>query len=359
MCGKITCLASFRKSGIAGLLLMALLLCKPSFGNGGILRRVTLVLVQSQFPAAVKIYKPSKVYLLYQGPGLFLSNKFDGLFLRGDTITHLKKFTDSAGSVITGFRLIYQSNGITDSVWQLDSRFRITDKAYNLGNELLQILAFDSTMKKTDEFVFNYGQKLTEGLTRGGSGGGGGGTLESLLRQYEFYTSYDRNNYALSSVWILSIGIDDYGPVKYQTCKTDARSYTDFFKKQYAGVKYTAISGSLFHEYVLLDKEASKEAILTALKEIARKASFNDYFIFNFSGCSNEIKNDPVNAGAYFFPYDVIVTNHQNDILNRNDKDTNDPFKNCISLKLLQEYIQLIPANNQLFISEAGPSGKF
>ena len=346
---------------IIALLFSGLLFSKTSFGNDGIAGGTTLVLKADQYPLAVNKYNPSKVYVLYWG-NLFVSKKYENIFLRGDTITNLKKFTDSAGYGITGFRLIYESKGNTDSVWQVDTKFRVTGKAYNLGNGLLQILAFDSTMKKIDEFVLNYDEKFSAINTRGRSDGGEIRTLERLLRQYEIYTSYDRNNYAVSSVWILSVGIDDYGPVKYQTCKTDAQSYIDFFKKQFTGIKLPGVKDSLFHEYLLLDKDASKEAIIAALKDISRKATLNDYFIFNFSGCSNRIKNDPLNSGTNFFPYDVVVASQKKYsavLKSRKSGDTTDAYKDCISLKLLQEYIQSIPANNQLFISEAGPSEKF
>lgn len=338
------------------LLISGLLFSNISFGNDGMYGGSTLVLETSQYPEAIKKINPSKVYLLYWGSNLS-SKRYEGIFLREDTIINLKRFTDSLGSHITGFRLIYENKGNTDSVWEVDTKFRLYHKAYNLGNDMLQIISFDSTMKKIDEFVFNYGLKFSENTTRGRSDGGEIPILEKLLRRYEIYTSYDRNNYAVASAWILSVGIDDYGAEQYKACKTDAQSYTEFFKNQFTGKKTASIPGSLFHEYVLLDKDATKEAILAALKDISRKASFNDYFIFNFSGQSNSFTKDSLTYATYFFPYDVTGTILKP--VNRNIRDTGSVFNNLISLNVLQEYIQAIRANNQLFISEAGPSGKF
>jgi len=345
-----------RKRITTALLIIGILFSHASFGNGGIAGGTTLVLEKGQYPAAIRNHAPSKVYVLYYG-NLFLSKRYQGIFLRGDTITNLKSFTDSVGRGITGFRLIYDTKENTDSIWQVDTKFRIYTKAYNIGNDLLQILAFDSTLQKIDEFIFNYGQKNAENITRGRPDGREVTMLEKILRGYEIYTSYDRNNYAVASVWILSVGIDDYGTRQYDACKTDALSYTDFFKKQFAAKKTASLAGSLFHEYVLLDKQATKEAILGALKEISRKASFNDYFIFNFSGQSNSITTDSIKDVTYFFPYDV--TGAVETPKNRDPRDSSSLFNNLISLNVLQEYIQSIRANNQLFISEAGPSGKF
>lgn len=162
------------------------------------------------------------------------------------------------------------------------------------------------------------------------------------------------------AVWCLSIGIDDYNIkdlAKLDNCESDAKSYNSFFKKEYKEKLYgdTALK---FNEYLLLGENATKGAIINALKDIAAKASFNDYFIFNFSGFSFLQSSDSVSHSTYFAPYlkknglePMPITNI---LKNRNESDSL-----LISLKTLQEYIQLIPANNQLFISEAGPSEKF
>jgi hypothetical protein len=335
---------------------IALLVCSTVFANGGIAGGTTLVLRTDQYPAALKKNNPSHVYVLYWG-GLSLSRKYEGVCLRGDTITNLKRFTDSVGQSITGFRLVYTTKDRIDSVWEMDTKFRTIGKCYNLDFDLLQVVVFDSVMHQVDEFIFNYGEKLAAGATRGRPDGREMTNLEKLLRRYEICTSYDRNNYSIASVWILSVGIDDYGTRKYDACKSDAVSYTEFFKKQFAAKKISSLAGSLFHEYVLLDKDASKDSILAVLKEISRRASFNDYFIFNFSGQTYSLTRDSVTYATYFFPYDVTGSLVQP--LNRNTRDTSSVFNNLISLNVLQEHIQSIRANNQLFISEAGPSEKF
>ena len=353
-----TGLTYWRKLYISTLPIIFSLFCNSSFANNGLNKGTTLVLEYSQFPEAIKKYNPTEVYVMYWGT-TFGNIALQGL-LRKDTIINYKKFTETYLNG-TGFRLIYKSNEKIDSVFQLDSKFRITHKAYILDNALMHITEFDSSFKKMDEFVYKYAEKLSAYTTRG-KNIGGEQSLEKLLREYKIYDSYDRNNYAKSAVWILSIGIDDYGPTKFRTCKTDAQSYTEFFKTQFTGGEKSTVLSSLFHEYVLLDKGATKDTILAALKDIAGKAAFNDYFIFNFSGCSNVIKNDLEKEGTNFYPYDLLVTSpgYKNEILkNRNAADTTSTYTKCIPLKILQEYFQSIPAINQLFISEAGPSEKF
>ncbi len=340
-----------------GFLLFIILAGYTVFGNDGIKGYGTsFVLETIQYSETIKNHNPSKVYVLYWRTSSL--DKYQGMFLRNDTITNFKKFMDTLGSGIKGFRLVYESKNTTDSVWEVNKKFATVLKGLPLAGDLLKILTFDSTLKIADEFIFNYGQKFAdEANTRGRSGGIEDRKLEKLLRQYSIYDSYDRNNYAVGSVWILSIGIDDYGTRKYKYCKSDAQSYTEFFKKQFTTGKKLSVNDSLFHEYVLLDKDATKERILAALKDIARKAAFNDYFIFNFSGQTNSLTKDSLTYTTYFFPYDVIGT--PLDPVNRNKKDTFSVFNNLISMNVLQEYVQQMAANNQLLISEAGPSEKF
>lgn len=349
----------YRKLFIIVFSIICLLFNNQSFGNSGFGGGTTLVLDHSQYPAALKKFDATEVYILYLGSG-FGAKELQGSVFRKDTIINYKKFIELYLN-ITGFRLIYKTNKNIDSVYQLDAKLRITHKAYILEDGMMRIAEFDSTMKKLDEFAYNYAAKLAATSDTRGRNYGGEKTLEWLLREYKIYDSYDRNNFAKSSVWILSIGIDDYGMIKYKTCKTDAQSYNDFFKSQFS-LKAGFDLNSLIHEYVLLDKNATKEAILAALKDIAGKAVFNDYFIFNFSGCSNVINTGVENGGTNFFPYDLVASNRggKNEIIrNRDPGDTTAPLTKCIPLKILQEYIQSIPAINQLFISEAGPSEKF
>ncbi|HMU46714.1 MAG TPA: caspase family protein [Chitinophagaceae bacterium] len=341
------------------LTLKALIICGVLLANPGISLVTTYVLAPDQYPSEFKKLKPSQVYILYNGPVPDLSDR-QGSLMRKDTILNYKKFKEkNPGS--RGYRLLFKTENQIDSLHQYSTNYQLTDKAYNLGSGMLRIYAYDSSLKIADEFIFNYADKLKEN-TRSRTVGIGGKDLAWLLRQYVIYDSYDRNNYAVGSVWLLSIGIDDYGNTKYQTCKSDAQSYAEFFKSQFVSNNSSKVFNSLFHEYVLLDKTASKESITNVLKEIARKAVYNDYFIFNFSGCSNIIKNENGTGSTNFFPYDVVVESQSQEeakLSNRNQSDKTDPIKKCISLKELQEYIQLIPANNQLFISEAGPSEKF
>ncbi|MBI5370649.1 MAG: caspase family protein [Sphingobacteriales bacterium] len=308
----------------------------------------TYVLAGGQYPAAIKKWNASAVYVIYSGPPI--RPAWRTAFFRSDTILNLKGLTDSAGKCIRAYRLIFKTVEKIDSVWQVDDRFKLTDKGYNRGNQVLELLAYDEHGKLADQFLFNYGKKYREA-------GREAPPLAVLLRQAEVYNQSDRNLYAAGAAWVLSIGINRYegdmiGPL--ENCESDARSYNAFFRDQYT--RLTGM-GSYYHEYVLLGKQATKPAIIEALKDIAGKAAPNDYFIFNFSGFSYPVLFDSVTKSTYFFPYDTLGFFKR--MLNKEEASREKLNQQLVSLKALQEHIQLIPASNQLFISEAGNSDKF
>ncbi|MBI3137240.1 MAG: caspase family protein [Sphingobacteriales bacterium] len=314
----------------------------------GIVIPGTYVLDGGQYPAAIKKWNARSVYIIYSGP--LIRPAWRTAFFRGDTVINLKGLTDSAGKCIRAYRLVFKTAAVIDSVWQVDDRLTLTDKGYNRGGQTLELLAYDEKGKLADQFLFNYGKKYRDAEKEVPS-------LDVLLRQIEVYNQSDRNLYAAGAAWVLSVGINKYEGdfIKpLANCESDTRSYNDFFRDQYT--RLTGM-GSYYHGYVLLGKQATRQAIMGALKDIAGKAAPNDYFIFNFSGYSDPALFDSVAKATYFFPYDTA--GFYKGMLKRDGSGRDELNQKLISLKALQENIQMIPANNQLFISEAGNSDKF
>lgn len=338
------------KKAITILLVSGIFFSNLSFGNEGFGVKKTFVLHESQVPEQLKKYKANSLYLLYSGGN---SSWTTSQIVRNDTILNIKKFVETYSASITGFRLIYENKNSIDSVWQVDKKYRLSDKAYNLGNNRLRILTYDTASNIVDQFIFDYGEKYKKEDKQIP-------TLATLLRQYTVYTISDRSRFSSGAVWILSIGIDKYpgGGISYfQNCESDAISYNRFFREQYMHTISGDIDSTLYHEYLLLGQAATRDAILNALKDIAGKSSYNDYFIFNYSGFSNLLTPDAANRTTYFYPYQE--TGYSKERLEKDVLTGGENNAQLISLKTLQEHIQMIQANNQLFISEAGPSEKF
>lgn len=343
----------FIKFSFIFLFLAGMLVSKNSSATPGIGEENVFVLDKSQFPQSLKKHNPAVIYILYYGTPVL--SKFEGVIFRGDTITNYKKFTDSLGHTQKGFRLIFGSNDKIDSVWQTNNKYIITDKAYNTGEGLLRIMAYNEAGRVVDEFVFDYLRKFSiSERTRAKK------VLPMLLRQYAVYDQTDRNKYSVKAVWALSVGIDKYmgnNSLQFDACESDAISYNSFFSNQYSRYLGMNEKVSSYHGYLLTGANATKDAILNALKDISLKASANDYFIFNFSGYSDVFSIDSANFSTYFFPYDS--EGYSKEALQQKNSLATGTVNKLVSLKTLQEYIQLIPARNQLFITEAGPSDKF
>lgn len=343
-------MALYKNIILTGLFLLLSIL---SFAEpAGVSQEQTLVLAANQYPQQLKKHRPDQIYILFDGTPYI--KKYESLFLKKDTITNLKRFTDSLGYGIMGYRLIFGKGEKVDSVWQFNTEFRLTDKAVNLGMNKLRLFIFNKKGDPTDQFVLDYSNKLNKEVKG----------LDELFRKYTVYTYIDKEKYSVRNVWILSIGIDDYGGDVFRYCESDATAYDAFFAKQFLNYQ-GYFKDEQIKRFLLLGNHATRDSILSVLNTIASQASVNDYFIFNFSGRTwlfdesfkaFSVNKDSSKFTTYFFPYNVI---YDDEIKNRDTADTTTPSKNLISLKTLQEYIQLIPCVNQLFISEAGPSEKF
>jgi hypothetical protein len=155
---------------------------------------------------------------------------------------------------------------------------------------------------------------------------------------------------------VLSIGIDDYGEVRWENSRSDATSMAEHAVKDFKK-KFPYMGEWNVHEYVLLDSQATRRNIIAALQDIARRSAYNDYFVFNFSGQSNIYTADSVRFETYLHPYDITSSIYKPK--KRFAQAPGSEIDQMISLKTLQEYVQQIQAQNQLFITEAGPSEQF
>ncbi|MBN8688714.1 MAG: caspase family protein [Chitinophagales bacterium] len=341
---------NFTSSRHFSLLIVLMFLFFGALANPGILIRGTYVLATSQYPSAIKKIRPQAVYVVYKGP--VIKEHWRKQFFSNDTILQLRGFMDSARNGIKAYRLVFKSGTEIDSVWQINDQLLITDKAWNLAPGLLDVVAVDETGKTTDRFIFNYGEKFKlEGKKVPG--------LEQLLRQEEVYTQTDRNRYATGAAWVLSVGIDNYtGGIAqhYRNCESDARSYNEFFRNQFMKAGHS-IPASFYHGYLLTGEKASRAAILETLREIAERAAPGDYFIFNFSGLSYPLSADGEKESTCFFPWDSA--GFSKEVIDSKRPQAKLISERLISLKVLQEYFQMIPAKQQLLITESGPTRNF
>lgn len=170
----------------------------------------------------------------------------------------------------------------------------------------------------------------------------------------ELASSNFTDNSISANVYALSIGISDYildnkNVFVFENAASDAKHFIEFLQREHQAL---AINESTFYGKALVDQEASKENIIKELNQIISRAKPEDYFFFNFSGLSWELKGNDSLTDIYFYPtlpYDV------SDSAGLNFKKTQDK----LGLKQLKELFEFISAQNQLIISEAGATPNF
>lgn len=152
---------------------------------------------------------------------------------------------------------------------------------------------------------------------------------------------------SIGRCFMISIGVNEYPyliqkypGLSFLNCEEDAKEIDRFFKWYYfQGQEPTDLEKKRYRSYQLYSKNATKENIIAAINDVINSTEPNDFFIFNFSGASNLEQEEPIT----FYPY-----------INPNQQNSNSMKENAISLEMLKDLIELIPANNQLIITEAG-----
>ncbi len=154
------------------------------------------------------------------------------------------------------------------------------------------------------------------------------------------------------NVFLLSAGITDYTAkngekLSFNNCEADARAYAGFFQKQFEDLGGTR-DKKKFNSSMLINKDATKENILAAINNAISNSKPDDYFIFNFSGYCKPLRDSSGKQVTWFVPYGLNSISDSAEIRQKG-----------IALTQLKDLLQMIPANNQLFITEAGSTDDF
>jgi antitoxin component YwqK of YwqJK toxin-antitoxin module len=154
------------------------------------------------------------------------------------------------------------------------------------------------------------------------------------------------------NAYVVAVGISQYnttgssGNLNFTNCATDASGYADFFQNQFTNFKGDSVRFQQ-KSIVLLNQKATKDSIINAINYVISNSKPDDYFVFNFSGYCKPLKDAAGKQVTYFVPYGL---------LNLAESSIR---KHGIPLTQLKDLLQFIPANNQLFITEAGTTTDF
>jgi uncharacterized caspase-like protein len=157
---------------------------------------------------------------------------------------------------------------------------------------------------------------------------------------------------ANGNAFSLSVGISQYAQsqgrrLSFENAATDAASYNQYFEAKFR--EFTGVDSSKRMRHVLLqNQQATKDEIICYINDAISNTKSEDYFVFNFSGYCRQLMDSNGIKQTWFVPYGLNNINSEEEIR-----------RSGISLKQLKDLLQLVPANNQLFITEAGATADF
>lgn len=168
-----------------------------------------------------------------------------------------------------------------------------------------------------------------------------------LVSVYNLFSVVVPLNEMKGTLYIFSVGIDDYLFLPLKGCVNDAKYFVNDlslkFNKEVRRLKQLDkdTPGYKIIKYLLLNEEATRENIGSKLKQVAKEVRPDDYFIFFFAGFSDRVSN---RGEIFFYPF----------LKSKEIKP-----ENFITLSQFKNWIELIPARKQLIITEAGNTENF
>jgi hypothetical protein len=148
----------------------------------------------------------------------------------------------------------------------------------------------------------------------------------------------------LAKTYSICIGIDNYKTFPLPNCVKDASRIHEIIKLQ--------APDTANRHYLLLNGKASKDSILAMLKSIAVQAKPDDQFVFFYAGFT--LLNGAIeNKSETLFCPAGSIDQTPKEMLYGDSTLNQETIDGLISMKLLQEYVQLIPCTQQMFIAEA------
>lgn len=202
----------------------------------------------------------------------------------------------------------------------------------------------EETERKADSVRRRFVVALNEGLNRfevHAANRDAGATWESDPKVLT--ASFDEP-VAKPKLHLLIVGVNRYAsdPLQLRFPTGDVQRIAQLFKER----------GSALYEQVLvtslLDEEATKPRILSAIRGIAQRCDSQDVFVACFAGHGSVLTNSKKNgneadAGYYFLPHDVVAAN---------------AIEGGLSQWDLQNELLGIPALKRLVIFDSGQSGQ-
>ncbi|MBS1553310.1 MAG: caspase family protein [Bacteroidetes bacterium] len=149
------------------------------------------------------------------------------------------------------------------------------------------------------------------------------------------------------NLFVLTIGIDTYNDFSLQYSKSDALRLGAWVKEQFRSANIASTAEPQVK--ILTDTSATFINIDRAFRELIKIMKPEDYFVFGYSAVSVQLEDGDINF--YTYPSSIREVYRT--------KEEQNPRNQHFNLLQLKNWLNLIPAKNQLLISEAGDGKEF
>jgi uncharacterized caspase-like protein len=155
-------------------------------------------------------------------------------------------------------------------------------------------------------------------------------------------------------LFVLSVGVNDYGPQALQFAESDARRLAARFVADYGPPPSAPPSDSAVTQVVLTGSAATKTAVARAFETAVRRLRSGDVFIFYFAGLSTNVSDSGAGGGTQIALSGSQVGNTLSNALH-----TRQPDSVAVDTRQLKLWLDNIAASRQLVIMDAGQTGSF
>ena len=184
-------------------------------------------------------------------------------------------------------------NGVTKNEGSATLYLKVEDKGGGVDDVKLyhndKLVPFEESLQKSrsedDAKIYTLEANLVAGLNEFSVSAASKSGIESNRASI---TLYSDSKVPGSTCHVLAVGINEYEnqSLNLNYARPDATSFSAQMKKQGEAIYNQVVIHPLY------DREASKESILAKVKELQRKVSINDVFIFYFAGHGSMVDGD-------------------------------------------------------------------
>lgn len=214
---------------------------------------------------------------------------------------------------------------------------------HNITTWIGYMLYLNKEYDKSEQYYFEALEKAKKELTASSisndldllsdlySAWGKKALAESYKAESEAYNlKWEDETETNKTLYIVSVGVDNYDDIKYQYAASDAQTIANEIKAK--AKQYTEVVN-----YTLLNNKATADSINAAVNRVASRAKKGDTFIFYFTGKATSIGHE-----SFLLPANLSMQNIDSSVRLK-----------AISASMVRAWSNSIAASHQLYLVDA------